>query len=53
MHTTQTMTTTAPAGFTREEIVDYLRTGLAAELPHLSCTVEDRDGSIHVTAVRA
>lgn len=62
MQTTETMTT-APAsvgesaydlsGFTREQVVEHLRTGLAAELPHLSCTVEDRDGTIYVTGVRA
>ena len=35
------------------ELVEYLRAGLAEELPHLSCTVELRDETIYVKAVEA
>lgn len=36
-----------------ESELEYLRTGLANELPHLSCTVEMIDETLYVTAVKA
>jgi hypothetical protein len=36
-----------------EAELDYVRTGLAARFPNLSCTVEMVDGALYVKAVKA
>jgi hypothetical protein len=58
MQTTETMSSVANAGEAwatppTEAELDYVRTGLAARFPHLSCTVEMVDGTLYVKAVKA
>jgi hypothetical protein len=58
MHTTETMRSVANARKSwasppTEAELEYVRNGLAAEFPHLSCTVEMVDGTLYVKAVEA